>query len=915
MASIIRIKRSSVSGNPTTLAAGELAYSALTDNGSNGGDRLYIGIGIETEGNAANHLVIGGKFFTDRLDHSAGVLTASSAIVVDGDSKVDRLNVDNLRLDGNTLSTTNTNGDLFLTPNGTGKLVLSNTYVGDTSTTLLEYIQDATGGQLVPGEGIDIAYDDASGISTISAEIATDTNPGVAAFSSTDFSVTGGGVVSLVHESIQDIAGAMVSGTGATQNGIAVAYDDANGKLTFNVNDPLITITGDVDGSATMTNLGDTTINVTLDTVNSNTGSFGSSTNIPVFTVNGKGLITAVTTAAISSEFNIAGDTGSDTFQNGGTLTFEGTNPVQTAVSNDKVTISVDDSTTTTKGVASFATADFNVTAGAVELKDTVVKGLTVDAGATVTPANHSVSIIGGEGIDVTATGATITVAAELATASNAGVATFNTSSFTVTNGDVTIKNDGITNDQLVNDSVTIGSTSIALGSTVTSFAGLTELTVDNLNFNSNTIAAANSNGNIVLAPNGSGSVDVSGKKITGLATPEADTDAANKLYVDTVAAEGLHVQEGVDAATTNTLATLTAGTISYNNGSSGVGATLTTSTSFVTGNPIDGVVLTANADPLAASRVLVKNEVNRTHNGIYYLSAANTLTRDPLFDSDADIEGGDFVFVVEGTVNAGTGWVQTNTVNIIGTDEVIFQQFSGAGTYTAGSGLVLTGTEFSVNLAATGGIEFSGSNALQLKGTVAGNGLTLTDGVLAVVGTTNRISVSADAIDIAATYVGQSSITTVGTISTGTWQGDIVTGAYGGTGVNNNGKTITLGGNLTTAGAYSTTLTVTGNTNVTLPLSGTLATLLGEETISNKTITNSSIGSSNPSTAAFTTLTASGVTTFTNSTDASAVGTAAVVLTGGLSVAKAMYIGTNITGSGAATSTLDGFNIDGGTY
>ena len=106
MASIIRIKRSSTSGNPTTLGAGELAYSALTDNGSNGGDRLYIGIGSETAGNAANHFVIGGKYFTDMMDHTRGTLTANSAILVDADSKIDNLKVDNLDLNGNTISAT-----------------------------------------------------------------------------------------------------------------------------------------------------------------------------------------------------------------------------------------------------------------------------------------------------------------------------------------------------------------------------------------------------------------------------------------------------------------------------------------------------------------------------------------------------------------------------------------------------------------------------------------------------------------------------------------------------------------------------------------------------------------------------------------------------------------------------------------
>ena len=84
---------------------------------------------------------------------------------------------------------------------------------------------------------------------------------------------------------------------------------------------------------------------------------------------------------------------------------------------------------------------------------------------------------------------------------------------------------------------------------------------------------------------------------------------------------------------------------------------------------------------------------------------------------------------------------------------------------------------------------------------------------------------------------VANSSLTSVGTIATGTWQGTIVSPTYGGTGVNNASRTITLGGNLTTSGAFNTTLTSTGATNVTLPTTGTLATLAGTETITNKTI------------------------------------------------------------------------------
>lgn len=88
---------------------------------------------------------------------------------------------------------------------------------------------------------------------------------------------------------------------------------------------------------------------------------------------------------------------------------------------------------------------------------------------------------------------------------------------------------------------------------------------------------------------------------------------------------------------------------------------------------------------------------------------------------------------------------------------------------------------------------------------------------------------------------VTASSLTSVGTIGTGTWQGSVISSTYGGTGVNNAGRTFTIGGNFTTSGAFTTTLTVTGNTNVTLPTTGTLATLAGSEALTNKTINGSS--------------------------------------------------------------------------
>ena len=120
MASIIRIKRSTTAGDPQTLGNGELAYSAGDSSVVSGGDRLYIGIGTETSGNAAFHYVVGGKFFTDMLDHAKGTLTANSALIVDVNKKIDELNVDNLTLNGNTLSSTDVNGNISIDPQGTG---------------------------------------------------------------------------------------------------------------------------------------------------------------------------------------------------------------------------------------------------------------------------------------------------------------------------------------------------------------------------------------------------------------------------------------------------------------------------------------------------------------------------------------------------------------------------------------------------------------------------------------------------------------------------------------------------------------------------------------------------------------------------------------------------------------------------
>ena len=156
--------------------------------------------------------------------------------------------------------------------------------------------------------------------------------------------------------------------------------------------------------------------------------------------------------------------------------------------------------------------------------------------------------------------------------------------------------------------------------------------------------------------------------------TPTNSTDAATKAYVDAVT-EGLHIHPSVVAATT---------------------ANITLATGVENGDTLDGVTLATG------NRILIKNQTTQSENGIYVVAASGAPSRATDFDAPAEIDGGDFVFVTGGTVNDNTGWVQTNIVGTVGTDAITFSQFSGAGTYSAGTGLTLTGSEFSINTATT---------------------------------------------------------------------------------------------------------------------------------------------------------------------------------------------------------------------
>jgi len=170
------------------------------------------------------------------------------------------------------------------------------------------------------------------------------------------------------------------------------------------------------------------------------------------------------------------------------------------------------------------------------------------------------------------------------------------------------------------------------------------------------------------------GAIAMGTNKITGLGTPTDAADAATKAYVDALG-EGLHIHASVVAATT---------------------ANITLATDVENGDVLDGVTLATG------NRILVKNQSTASQNGIYVVAASGAPSRAADFDSPAEIDGGDFVFVTGGTTNDNKGFVQVNTVGTVGTDPIEFTQFSGAGTFVAGNGLTLTDNSFGINTSIT---------------------------------------------------------------------------------------------------------------------------------------------------------------------------------------------------------------------
>lgn len=265
-------------------------------------------------------------------------------------------------------------------------------------------------------------------------------------------------------------------------------------------------------------------------------------------------------------------------------------------------------------------------------------------------------------------------------------------------------------------------------------------------------------NQNIILDP--TGSLDLSGANLGNVLNPVQPQDVATKSYVDGVGIVGYQPKDTVQVATTASLATLTGGTVIYNNGTAGVGATLTLSAGIVT---LDGIPL------VVGDRILVKDETDQTTNGIYDYTSTDTLTRSTDSDVVADLAVGSYYYVRTGATFAKQGFIIRTTVTTIGTSPIVFLQVTGQSTVSAGTDLTLSANRLAI---ANSGVVAGtyGNTARGVQITVTGTGFTtaiantMVEGPVTDWVVTNRLT--AGNISTLSGVTGSGNITTTGNIS-----------------------------------------------------------------------------------------------------------------------------------------------------
>lgn len=719
MATTIKIKRSTGTSAPSSLTAGELAYTGGAGAQGGSGSRLFIGNPAD-----GSNLIIGGKYFTDMLDHVHGTNTASSALIVDSNKKINELLSGNIVVTGSSNTISTSSGALTIAP--TGSLVITHggtvdlsgqansVTLLDNSATAIDFNEAGTSYLTIVttngGEKVVVGQD-----TTFADDISLISDSAVINFGADND-------VSLTH--VADI-GLLLNGAsefqfrdsalsiGSSVDGQLDIEADTELEITaptveFNTDSQILAF--GADGDVTLTHIADTALRINSGmAVQFRDGalSINSSTDgqldidadseleitAPIVDIN------ASTSVNISNDLKLDSDSAILGFGVDNDVTL--THVADTALLvNDAIAVQFRDSALAinssvdgqldiiadTELEITAPTVEFNTDAqvlafgadGEVTLTHVADTGLLINGSSQVqfrdsalhisSPSDGTLAIAADSEVDITATTIDINGNADVSGTLGAGETTV--SSLTVsdlTNNRVVIAG---TSGAVEDDAnFTFNGTTLAL----TAAMDITgDLDVDNININANTISSTDTNGDITLSPNGTGTVKVpsgyddrSGQNSLTLVT---------KGYVDAVK-QALDIKASVRVAST--------ANVSLTGGSSDLEA----------GDTIDGVTL------VAGDRVLLKNQSTASENGIYVaVASGGTPARSDDANASADVTSGMFVWVEEGTANADQGYVlTTNNVITLNTTDLTFTQFSGAGQITAGNGLTKSGNTINV--------------------------------------------------------------------------------------------------------------------------------------------------------------------------------------------------------------------------